>query len=339
MRATAPSGTVGSVFVTSQTTQFDELLREVADALGAVGVPVDRDDKVLVVDGNRFVPAMIDRAHPTPAALAQIVTEAPARRPAMVVADRISDPGRDVLRRAGWGWLDRRGHLRVWTNGVRVEAPVPGLGDDPDQRGGNPWTTVGLEVAVAALLEPRRVVAARHVAAVIGRSVGAVHELVGRLAAVGLIGNASRLPLLPDLFWETAAHWPDDGWMGLPMELAEVAEVAGDGVLTRVDERAATLGGARIAAAGDLPARVYVPDDRVFRRLRNLTDRRATTRTWVRVAPVTFLPANPDHAADAEHPWAVAHPLVCALRLAADPARGREIVEDWGIVPSDGSDA
>jgi hypothetical protein len=24
---------------------------------------------------------------------------------------------------------------------------------------------------------------------------------------------------------------------------------------------------------------------------------------------------------------------VCALRLAADPARGREIVEAWGIVP------
>jgi len=29
----------------------------------------------------------------------------------------------------------------------------------------------------------------------------------------------------------------------------------------------------------------------------------------------------------------VAHPMVCALRLAADPSRGREIVESWGIVP------
>jgi hypothetical protein len=28
--------------------------------------------------------------------------------------------------------------------------------------------------------------------------------------------------------------------------------------------------------------------------------------------------------------------MVCALRLARDPARGREIVQDWGIVPGDG---
>lgn len=329
---------LGSVFVTAQTTQHDDLLREVIDALAAIGVPAERHDDALSVDGTRFVVAFVDRAHPTPAGLAGIVEAAPPRRPAMVVADRISEPGRDVLRRAGWGWLDRRGHLRIWTNGVRVEAPVPGLADEPGDRGGNPWTTVGLEVAVATLLEPDRVVSTRHIAPLIGRSVGAVHEMTGRLARVGLIGQASRLPLVPDLFWETAAHWPDDGWTGLSVDLATVAERAGAGVLVRVDERAATLGGARIAAAGDLPARAYAPNVRTFRRLRGLADRDAPVRTWIRVAPVTFLPENPDHRADAEHPWTVAHPIICALRLAADPSRGREIVEDWGIVP-DGSDA
>jgi len=322
-----------SVFVTAQTTQNDDLLREIAEALAAIGVPAERHDGALSVDGNRFVIAMVDRAHPTPAGLAGIVEQAPPRRPAMVIADRISEPGRDVLRRAGWGWLDRRGHLRIWTNGVRIEAPVPGLADEAGDRGGNPWTTVGLEVAVAALLEPNEVVSTRHIAPIISRSVGAVHEMIGRLATVGLIGQASRLPLLPDLFWETAAHWPDDGWLGLAVEFDEAAERAGDGVLVRVDERAATLGGARIAAAGDLPARAYVPNMRIFRRLRSLADRDAPVRTWIRVSPVTYLPENPDHPADDEHPWAVAHPIVCALRLAADPARGREIVEDWGIVP------
>lgn len=322
------------MFVTAQTQQGEDLIREITDALVAVGVPTDRqDDGVLVIDGTRIVPAIVDRAHPTPAALAQIVAEAPSRRPALVVADRISEPGRDVLRRSGWGWLDRRGHLRLWASGVRIETPIPGhsrRGGDP---GGNPWTAVGLEVALASLIEPDRVVSTRHLAGVIGRSVGAVHEMTARLAAVGLIGNASRLPLLPDLFWETAAHWPDDSWMGLPLELADVAERAGMATLVRVDERAATLGGARIAAAGDLPARVYAPNERVLRRLRNLADRDARTRTWVRVAPVGWLPTNPDHPADGDHPWTVAHPIVCALRLAADPARGREIVEDWGIVP------
>jgi hypothetical protein len=327
---------VCSVFVTAQTTAAEDLLNEVADALVAIGVPAERGDGALVVDGNRFVVAFVDRAHPTPAALAGIVDEAPPLRPAMVIADRISEPGREVLRRAGWGWLDRRGHLRLWTHGVRIEAPIPGLADDPEIKAGNPWTTVGLEVAVAALLEPTRVVSTRHVAPLIGRSVGAVHEMTGRLAAIGLIGNTSRLPLLPDLFWETAAHWPDDGWMGLPVELDEAANRAGPDVLVRVDERAATLGGARIAAAGDQPARAYVPNVRVYRRLRALADRDAPPRIWVRVAPVRFLPENTEHPADAEHPWTVAHPLICALRLAADPARGREIVEDWGIVP-DGS--
>ncbi len=336
MGAALGSGTLCSVFVTAHTEQHAELLREVTDALVAIGVPVDRAEDAVTVDGDRLVLALVDRAHPTPAALASIVEEAPPRRPAMVIADRISEPGRDVLRRAGWGWLDRRGHLRIWTSGVRIEAPIPGEVDAPADRGGNPWTTVGLEVAVAALLQPDREVSTRQLAAAIGRSVGAVHEMIGRLAAVGLIGNTSRLPLMPDLFWETAAHWPDDGWMGLGAELAEVAERVGADVLVRVDERAATLGGARIAAAGDLPARVYVPTVRVFRRLRALADRDAPTRTWARVAPVEFLPLNEDHPPDAEHPWAVAHPLICALRLAADPSRGREIVEDWGIVTEPG---
>lgn len=59
-------------------------------------------------------------------------------------------------------------------------------------------------------------------------------------------------------------------------------------------------------------------------------------RTWVRMSPVRWLPLNDEHPPDAEHPWLVAHPIVCALRLAADPARGREIVDAWGIVPGGG---
>jgi hypothetical protein len=45
------------------------------------------------------------------------------------------------------------------------------------------------------------------------------------------------------------------------------------------------------------------------------------------------LPLNEDHPPDAAHPWSIGHPQLCALRLAADPSRGREIVEAWGIVP------
>ncbi len=322
------------MFVTAQTPLFEDRVREIVDALDAVGIPVEYLDGTIQVDGTRFAVAIVDRAHPTPAAIAQIIAEAPARRPAMIVADRISEPGRERLRRAGWGWFDRRGHVRIWTNGVRIEMPCPSSGDVPDRASGNPWTTVGLEVALATMMEPNREVSARHIAEVITRSAGAVHDLIRRFSTVGLIGNASRLPLLPELFWETAAQWPDADWLGLPQEINEISGIVDPHHLIRVDERAATLGGARIAAAGDMPARAYVTNQRALRRLRGMVDRERPTRTWVRSAPVQYVPINVEFPADSEYPWTIAHPLLCALRLAADPARGREIVEQWGIVPA-----
>ena len=105
-----------------------------------------------------------------------------------------------------------------------------------------------------------------------------------------------------------------------------------------MDERAATLGGARIAAAGDLPARCYVRVRRaVLRKLRGLAGTEGAGRCLVRTSPIRWIPELPDHPPTADHPWRIAHPMLCALRLAGDPSRGREIVESWGIVP-DGSE-
>lgn len=305
---------------------------EVADALQALGVEATRDGETIAVDGTRLHLHLVARAHPTPADLADLVGRDHAL-PAVVVADRISDAGRDVLRQAGWGWLDRRGHLRLWAPGARVETALPAAGASRRSNTGNAWTTVGLEIALATLLSPTEPVSARRVAARIGRSVGATHDLIGRFVELGLIGKATHLPLLPEMFWETAARWPDDGWMPLPVGLDIVAAKLGAEELVRVDERAATLGGARIPAAGDLPARCYVPSAGALRRARALVDRERPTRCWIRRSPVDWLPENTDHPPDANHPWRVAHPVVCALRLGADPARGREVVDSWGIVP------
>src|SRR4051812_10859058 len=107
-----------SVFVTARDEERAELLGDIAEALGALGVDARLDGDVLVVDGSRLMPAVVGRAHPTPADLRQMVGEASGTAPAVVVADRISDAGRDILRGAGWGWLDRRGHVRVWAPGV-----------------------------------------------------------------------------------------------------------------------------------------------------------------------------------------------------------------------------
>jgi hypothetical protein len=328
---------VRSVFVTAQTEEYVDLSREVADALRAVGLDLREVDGVLTIDGTRVALHLVARAHPTPADVRALVEATADRLPALLVADRISEPGREVLRQAGWGWLDRRGHLRIWTPGARIEAPVSDRGEAPSSRSANPWTPVGLEVALAALIEPDAQVSARRIAPAIGRSVGAVHERIASLADLGLIGPTTRRPLLPELFWETAAHWPDDGWQPLPVDLDSLATAVGTDVLVRVDERAATLGGARIPAVGDLPARCYVPTAGGLRRALRLADRSRPVRSWVRAAPVSWLPSNEDHPPDDTHPWLVAHPILCALRLAGDPARGREIVDTWGIVPGDPS--
>jgi hypothetical protein len=188
-------------------------------------------------------------------------------------------------------------------------------------------------VALAALIQPAEQVAARRVATMIGRSVGTVHEMIRRFTDLGLIGPTTRRPLLPELFWETAAHWPDDGWIPLPLAPEDVGQRVGASAFVRVDERAATLGGARIAGAGDLAARGYLVGEASLRRVRGLVQRDQPTRCWVRAAPVRWLPDNADYPPDEVHPWRIGHPIVCALRLGADPARGREIVEAWGVVP------
>ena len=324
------------MFVTAGTQEHDELLGELLDAVQSLGLDAQADHGALIVDGHRHAFLLIGRAHPTPADLTALVRSGGGRGPVVVVADRISDAGRDVLRGDGWGWLDRRGHLRLWAPGLRVECPLVGEGRERAATG-NVWTTVGLEIALHALVHPDDPVTARRVAPVLGRSVGATHEMISRFAGNGLIGPRTHKPLLPELFWETAANWPDDDWLPLAASIEQVAGRVGAHELVRVDERAATLGGARIAAAGALPARCYVRSPAALRKLRGLVDRDAPTRCWVRRAPVSWLPLNDEHRPDDQHAWAVAHPVLCAVRLAADPARGREIVDDWGIVPHSGS--
>lgn len=320
------------MFVTAGTPEHEELLGELVEAAQLLALDARTVGDALVVDGHRLAPHLVARAHPTPADLADLVRQGSGERPVVVLADRLSDAGRDTLRSGGWGFLDRRGHLRIWAPGLRIDSPLPSPTAELS-RSSNVWTTVGLEVALHALVHPDDPVTARRLAPTIGRSVGATHELIGRFVANGLVGQRTHRPLLPELFWETAANWPDGDWLALAAPIEAVAARVGGSELLRVDERAATLGGARIAAAGALPARCYVRSTATLRKLRALVDRDAPTRCWVRVAPVGWLPVNEDHPPDDDHPWAVAHPVLCAVRLAADPARGREIVEDWGVVP------
>ena len=84
------------------------LLDELRDALARLGIQAGGRGPGLEVDGRTVDLPIVERAHPNPAELAGLVE---AGGPAILVADRLSDAGRAVLREAGWSWLDRRGHV------------------------------------------------------------------------------------------------------------------------------------------------------------------------------------------------------------------------------------
>ena len=284
----------------------------------------------LSIDGVRLGLNVVVRSHPNAGDIARVVDE--SAKPAMLVADRISDAGRQVLRAAGWSFLDRRGHLRIWKKGLRIDSDFVTNRPDIAHRTRNPWTQLGLEVALAALCEADQSVSARRLAQQLGRSPGSIHELVARFTEEGLIGPKTRKPLLPDFFFELVARWPDDEWIPLPLSLFDIAERFGVDHFIRVDERAATLGGAKIAAAASLAPRCYVDSPVVLRRLRSIVDRSQPAVCFVRASPTRWIPELEGFEPHPSHPWRVAHPVLCAVRLAKDAARGREIVGTWGII-------
>lgn len=139
--------------------------------LGAVLVP-DPDDPTsatLRVDGVAISTPMIERAHPNPADLGALVASGDTA--CLVVADRISEAGRDILRRNGWGWVDRRGHIRLWQPGLRIDAPFVAAHTTATRHVGNVWTAVGFEIALHALIHPTETASARAIARRTGRSV------------------------------------------------------------------------------------------------------------------------------------------------------------------------
>ncbi|MCZ7630010.1 MAG: hypothetical protein M5U19_13600 [Microthrixaceae bacterium] len=146
------------------------LLRELADALSALGVEVVSRDETVVADGVPVELPLLQRAHPHPGVVAELVADQGSV--ALLVADRLSESARQVLRDAGWSWLDRRGHLRIWIPGLRIDAPI-GLGSSDGRGSSNsPWTPVGLEIALHALINPGQEVSARRMAADTHRSPG-----------------------------------------------------------------------------------------------------------------------------------------------------------------------
>lgn len=72
----------------------------------------------------------------------------------VLVADRVTEEARALLRKARWGWLDLRGHLHLVSDGVFIDAQLPRMqqaASCKDPLAGR----VGLEVASSMLIEPQ----------------------------------------------------------------------------------------------------------------------------------------------------------------------------------------
>jgi hypothetical protein len=310
-------------------------LVEIVDALGRAGVPAAfrRSDRSLVVDGAPVDVKVRRMAVVTPVT-ARGLGRLPGDAVGIVIADRISADARAVLAEQGWGWVDRRGHVRVWQPGLRVSTESRPLSAvSANSRFDSVFPPVGIESALALLKEPEREWTVKDLAVAVGRSAGGVSERLRSLREAGLVDRHNR-PICPDLFWELVGPWhvrpvglgtfpdlagPFDqlSWLGLPSGW----------VLT--DTRAALLLGAPMLGSETAPPDFYVPQPSIAD-LAISHFGRARGEPSATVRPIHFAGIHQmEPFRQTSGGFRLAHPVVVALDLAHDQARGREMVESW----------
>ncbi|QTJ70740.1 hypothetical protein HYG77_35380 (plasmid) [Rhodococcus sp. ZPP] len=107
----------------------------------------------------------------------------------VLVADRVTGDAREVLRSAGWSWLDLRGHLHLNAPGLYVDTDVAAQKGRPTRS--TPFAgRAGIEVAVSLLLAPDEPAGVRQIAARIGRSPSTVSEVISALPPARTSGPA-----------------------------------------------------------------------------------------------------------------------------------------------------
>lgn len=330
-----------------------QLAAEAEDALGravsslghqTVGTLEGTDGHLITVDGIDL-PVSIEAASViTPEVAAKLIASVDKRRTTVAhvaVGDLVTAAAQQTLRDAGWGWLDRRGHLVLRGKGVHIDADVP-----PDARPTaaprSPISGVAaISWAAALLLSPNDPPSMRSVARTVSISHSAIVAASKRLRDASLIRSDGR-PLVPDLFWTLA-----DEWRPTHVALAEEppvndAAIYGDlDVNLDGDGPGWAVGGTVGAAAWGAPTVIgsayppdfYVPSPSVLRQatLRlgeasRFEDRKCT----VALAPTPLVwTERYTRESNVWGHWRFAHGLFAALDLAQDRSRGTEILAGW----------
>jgi hypothetical protein len=270
-----------------------------------------------------------------------------AGRVTVVVADQLSEKARAALREGGWGYLDRRGML--WLRGCGLfinDTFLPGFVRRRELAGGPIRGGVAQGVALYLLIRPDQTKAAvRTIAAAVGASPSTVHDALRSLRDNALI-TADNSPLVPELFNALSEVWrpervavarepnPSDQGLGLGLhDKDDPSKIAEQGWALSGDVGAAALGAPIVVGSAAAPD-FYVPTSALLgRAVRRLGESQFRDRgASLAAAPsplVTRIRRTADSTGTPWRQWPIAHPVVLALDLAQDLARGREILSDW----------
>ncbi|HEY5250522.1 MAG TPA: hypothetical protein VIJ09_02620 [Acidimicrobiales bacterium] len=301
----------------------EDLVR-VLDGIGLRAVEAGRGrgqppfDAVLRI-GNRRLPVEVKRD--VRDADAQILIDVMPPQ-SLVVADRFSPRARDLLAEHRIGWLDRRGHLRlVLPPGIFIDRDIDPLIVE-GRNGANPFTTVGLDVAIALLLDPTEPPGVREISRRTKTSAGRVSQLLQELRTQGLV-NRDGTPAIPDLFEAVVGAWK-------PRWVALGGTPPPDPTLRLSGLRAAIWHGVPLVVTDDWPAELYVRDEFALRRLVR-TYPAAVEQTIQPAARVAICPSpyGFDQAGGDNVDFPVVNHVVVALDLAQDQGRGREALDQW----------
>lgn len=257
----------------------------------------------------------------------------------VLVSRSISGPVADAADAHDIGRFDSRGHLRLWHRPLMVDAEVASQPFDAGvPRRWRVDSPSALDVALA-VLDGTALAGVRATAAEIGRSPGTISKQLAALRRRYLV-DADNRPVVPGLFDAVLGVWVPGR-----VPLARLPELRSDSDRLGVnpdspetpgwvlaDAAAAAAWGAPVMLPSDAPPDLYVPDASSLHRARatlGTADFGAHACT-VAAAPCPYVCRRRyDRSAPAGSAFFAPGAVIAALDLASDPARGREILEQW----------
>ena len=287
-----------------------------------------------MIHGQRFDVRVTERVSESLArGLAQTATA-----DELLVAQRITEDARAILRERKLSFFDERGYLSIRRPLLVVEAAVDLVVAPSKRRGGQPLGGIGLDVALWLLHAPEPG-GVRAISREIGRTASSVSDALRRLVDEGLVTTDHR-PLLPELF-DAAVH----AWKYRSVHVA----VSGDPTTpTNAKVLRTRLGDAsdtgwawagslaerawRVPGIGRLAGRpvLMVPGANSLDLATSVLKLDSNGSFDLVVAPVAWLASH-----RVERDGKVVVPAIAvALDLALDASRGRELLSGW--VPDGG---